>query len=65
MPALIPVGVSRPAKLAASRPALSSEEVITPVSRNPGNAVTERIDVAPMLPVPHTATPMLEAISTP
>jgi hypothetical protein len=30
--------------------------VMTPESRNPGNATTDRIAVEPMLPVPHTAT---------
>ena len=49
----------RPANVAASRPALSSEEVMTPASRSPGKATVDRIAVAPMLPVPHTTTRLI------
>jgi hypothetical protein len=35
---------------------LSGDDVMTPDSPNPGNATAERIAVAPILPVPQTAT---------
>jgi hypothetical protein len=35
---------------------LSGEEVMMPDNSSPGNAVTDRIAVDPILPVPHTAT---------
>ena len=41
---------------AASLPALSADDVMTPDSCNPGKATADRIAVAPILPVPHTAT---------
>lgn len=54
--ATFPVAVSSLANVAASRPALSSLEVMTAANSSPGNATADRIAVAPMLPVPHTAT---------
>ena len=45
-----------PANVAASLPFLSGDDVMTPDSRKPGNATADRIAVAPILPVPHTAT---------
>jgi hypothetical protein len=35
---------------------LSADDVMTPDSCNPGNATALRIAVAPIFPVPHTAT---------
>jgi len=35
---------------------LSGDEVMTPDSVNPGKATADRMAVAPILPVPHTAT---------
>src|SRR3954452_16632098 len=51
-----PVSASSRAKAAASFPALSGDDVITPDSCRPGNATADLIAVAPILPVPHTAT---------
>ena len=48
-----------PANVAASRPALAADEVITPTSSSPGNAMVDRIAVDPMLPVPHTTTRLI------
>ena len=44
------------ANVAASLPSLSGDDVMTPDSRNPGKATADRIAVAPIFPVPHTAT---------
>ncbi|BBY80876.1 hypothetical protein MPUL_20340 [Mycolicibacterium pulveris] len=54
--AVTPVEWSRSAKVAASRPCLSGDEVMTPESCNPGNATADLIAAEPMFPVPHTAT---------
>ena len=51
--------------MAASVPAFASDDVMTPVNRSPGKAVTDRIEVDPMLPVPHTATPIFVRTRTP